>query len=147
MTTTQSSTPVPRKKRALNPQPTDARRFAELASAFVKDEDFTSAEASAELATACDPRSHEAWVMLGITRSRLKEYERAFPCYVRALELRPDDIASWCDLGELFTLMMDYDRAAAALRQAMILDPSGDHPSGRRARAIVGRTLAMLKKK
>ena len=35
----------------------------------------------------------------------------------------------------------------AALRQAMLLDPKAQHPSGRRARAVVGRTVGLLKAK
>ena len=141
------ATEAPAKKRLHRPKQEDAPRFVQLAAAFVKEADLDAGEGAAELAVATDPTSVDAWLMLGVCRARMKNYERAVPCYVKALELRPDDIAAWCDLGELFTLMMDYDRAAAALRQAMTLDPNADHPSGRRARAIVGRTLALLKKK
>lgn len=129
------------------PRTEDATKLVRIAAAFAADQDWEAAEGAAELAAACDPQSFEAWSTLGALRARQKNYERAIPCYVKALELAPNDIQSWTDLGELFTLMMDYEKAAAALRQAMTLDPKAEHPGGRRARAIVGRTLALLKKK
>ncbi len=124
----------------------DAPRFVQMASALVQSEDLEAAEGAAELATIADPQHADAWLTLGIVRARRNEYTRAIPDYIRALELRPDDVSSWCDLGELYTLMGDYQKAAAALRQAMVLDPNADHPAGRRARAIVGRSLARLAK-
>ena len=147
MATPQQASTQKKQRKQLRPQKEDAAKFAQLSAAFVNENDLEAAEGAAEFAVAADKASFDAWLMLGVCRARKKNYEPAVPCYVKALELRPDDVAAWCDLGELFTLMMDYDRAAAALRQAMTLDPNADHPSGRRARAIVGRTLAMLKKK
>jgi cytochrome c-type biogenesis protein CcmH/NrfG len=125
----------------------DAARFVKLAAQNIKEKDFDSAEAAAEVATACDPKLAEAWISLGVARAKLKNFAEAVPCYHKALELRPDDIACWTDLGELYVGLLDYPRAAEALKQAMLLDPEAEHPFGRRARAIVGRALSMLRGK
>ena len=42
--------------------------------------------------------------------------------------------------------LLDFIHAAQALKQALLLDPEAKHPAGRRARAIVGRTVSRLKK-
>ncbi|MCC6807691.1 MAG: tetratricopeptide repeat protein [Deltaproteobacteria bacterium] len=128
------------------PTPADAPKLASLAHAVAADGDFGAAQAAAQMATTADPKCFDAWVMLGLAHAKQNKPSRAAPCFVKALELRPDDVACWTDLGECLTMLMDYPRAAAAFRQAMLLDPNADHPSGRRARAVVGRTIALLRK-
>lgn len=124
----------------------DSTKLAAYAHACAKENDYFAAEGAAQLATIADPQCFEAWVMLGICYAKGNKFARAVPCYVKALELRPNDIACWSDLGELFVSLMDYPKAAATFRKVMELDPNAAHPSGRRARAVVGRTLALLKK-
>jgi len=128
-------------------KPEDGPRLARLAAAFHGAQDFPAAEAAAELAAECRPDLFEAWALLGAARAKQKKLAEAEPAYERALSLRPNDITSLTDLGEVQVQLMAYDKAAAHLRKALELDPTATHPSGRRARAVIGRTLALLKSK
>lgn len=78
--------------------------------------------------------------------ARGKEYQSAVQSYLAALNIRPNDLECWTDLGEAYVALGEYQLAAQALKQAMQIDPKAEHPSGRRARAIAGRTTAMLKR-
>jgi cytochrome c-type biogenesis protein CcmH/NrfG len=125
----------------------DCTRFVRLGSALAKEQDFSGAQAAAEVATQCNPKRFEAWALLGMARAKQKLLAEAAPAYMKALELKPDDVACWAALGEIFIGLSDYERASSALRQALTLDPHSQHPAGRRARAVVGRTISLLKKK
>lgn len=85
-----------------------------------------------------------AWVLLGSVRAQLKRYAEAVDPYVQALKRNAADISTWTNLGELYISLLDFDKAAAALRQAMLLDPTAIHPAGRRARVVVASTLRKL---
>ena len=123
----------------------DAARLTRLAAGFHVAEDFPAAETTAELATQCAPNLFEAWALLGAARGRQKKLTEAKVAYERAVALRPNDIVTLTDLGEVEIQLMEYEKAAGYLRRALELDPKATHPSGRRARAVVGRTLALLR--
>jgi cytochrome c-type biogenesis protein CcmH/NrfG len=123
----------------------DAPRFIKLAAACAKAEDFATAQAAAEVAAQCDPKQFDAWVLVGMTRAKQKCYGDAVDPYVKAIELRPQDVSCWTALGELFIGLNDYQRAAASLKQALLLDPEAKHRSGRRARALIGRAIAKMR--
>lgn len=125
----------------------NAEQFSRVAAAFLADKDLALAEASAEIATQCEPSYAPGWLILGSALARKGDFKEAVPAYLRALELRPGDIAAWCNLGELYISLLDYPKAAQALKQAMTLDPKAEHPSGIRARIVVVNTLKMLKSK
>jgi cytochrome c-type biogenesis protein CcmH/NrfG len=124
----------------------DGARLLKLAALQLREKDYASAEAAALLVTAADPTSADAWLIVGVARAKRDEHARALPAYLRALELRPSDISAWTDLGEVYLTLLRNEEAAAAFRQAIRLDPEALHPAGRRARAVVGRTLSELKR-
>lgn len=125
-------------------KPDEAESFVRLgAQAFAEDE-FAGALAAAQLAVKADPNHFAAYALLAASLARLKHLRPAIEAYIQALRLEPTDVSCWTDLGELYVLTMQYEEAAAALRQAMQLDPDAKHASGRRARAIAGRTMALL---
>lgn len=126
-------------------KPEDGTGLTRLAAAFHVAEDFPAAEAAADLATQCLPDLFEAWALLGAARARQKKIIEAEPAYERAVRLRPNDITTLTDLGEVEIQLMAYEKAADYLRRALELDPEAKHPSGRRARAVIGRTLALLR--
>lgn len=123
---------------------TDAPGFVGFALQMLDENDLDSAASAAELATAADPRSFEAWMTLGATRARAKEERTALAAYARAAELNSTDVRLWCDVGELKLLLQDYSGAAKALKLAMDADPKADTPAGRRAQALVAKTYAKL---
>lgn len=120
-------------------------RYLRNAAAFLRAGNPLAAELLAEKAVE-DPALAEAWLVLGIARAKRLRHADAAPCFLRVLELQPNNIDAWTDLGEVYLALGRYDGAAAALKQAITLDPNALHPSGRRARAVVGRTYALLKK-
>lgn len=125
----------------------DAAKYVRLAGAFIHAKEYDGAEGAAEVATACDPQDFNAWVALGVARARMQHFAEALPAYLNALKLNPNDVACWTDVGELYVSLLDFQKAADALKQAMELDPKAEHPSGRRARAIVARVIGQLKKR
>lgn len=124
----------------------DAERFTKLAVGLLSDEDIEGALAAAEVAVSCDPQSFLAWSALGTAAARAKQFSRAATAFLRAAEQKPEDVSSWTDAGECYLQLADYHAASDCLRQAMENDPEAKHPSGRRARALVGRTIALLKR-
>jgi cytochrome c-type biogenesis protein CcmH/NrfG len=116
-----------------------------LAAMFLKEKDYEGVAAAAEAATQRDPKSFEAWSLLGMARAKLKLYETAIPPYLKAAELRPDEVTTFTALGELMLGIADFGRSAQALRRACELDPKAETPAGRRARALIGRTIAKLR--
>lgn len=124
----------------------DPNKYLSLATALLHDGDFAGAEAAAAVVSDADPTLVEAWVVLALSWTRRKRHDRAVAPYLRALEQRPESVELWADLGECYLEIPDYNGAAAALKQAIELDPNSDSPAGRRARALVGRTKSLLKK-
>jgi cytochrome c-type biogenesis protein CcmH/NrfG len=123
----------------------DAKQLEKLAAKALLNHQDEAAEAAALAITAYDPKRARAWIMLGVSRAKMKRFSEAVPCFIHALELDALDVATWVDLGEAYISILDYTQAAKALQQAITLDPNAQHPAGRRARAIVGRTVQKLK--
>lgn len=124
----------------------DAPRLLGLARAFLDDKDYVSAEAAALAAATLDPGSLMAWAGLGVARARLARHDGAVDAFLKALAIDPKATAVWVDLGEVYLTQGRYAFAAEALRNACELDKTAATPEGRRARALVGRTLSLLRK-
>jgi tetratricopeptide (TPR) repeat protein len=124
----------------------DALRYTRIAAAFLGRGDFARAAIAATHATEQDGNVADAWLVRGIAAAKLLRHSDAAPCFIRAIELRPNDLDAWTDLGEVYLALGRYDAAAAAFKHVMERDPKALHPSGRRARAVTGRTYALLKK-
>lgn len=118
--------------------------YTRLAHFFLENDEPEGAGYAAELALHTGGTT-DAWVALATARARQKRYAEASRAYERALAQRPDDVAAWTDLGECFVYLMDLPRAAAAFGRALDLDPHGENPWGRRARALVARVLKQLR--
>ena len=125
----------------------DCAKFLRIGAGFFKSGDYAGAERCAFVATTADATSVDAWVLLGAARAKLLNMDDALVAFETAARLRPDDTQRWVDLAECHLAKMSYKNAAAVLRRAMELDPNGEHPAGRRARALVGRTLVNLRKR
>ncbi|MCC6806350.1 MAG: tetratricopeptide repeat protein [Deltaproteobacteria bacterium] len=132
--------------KTLGLQGKNAQEYTRLAYFFLQNGELEGAEGAAELAVALDKDDADAWVAIATARAKQKRYQDAVPAYLEALRRRPTDLASWTDLGEAYVYLMDFEHAAAALERALELDPQGQDPWGRRARAIVARVLKQLRK-
>ena len=108
-----------RKKNAkpLKLEKKDAERYLRFA-AFTKAKDYPGSEAAADVAVRCDATLFDGWVLLGAARAKQKSYLEAVPCYRHALELKPDDVACWAAVGELYIALEQFKRAAEALKRA-----------------------------
>lgn len=115
-----------------------------VAASALEDKNWRGAELAAKTALANDRHSHPAWMILGAALAKQKYFRLAAECFEHALRLRPNDVEAWVALGESFVSMLDYKSASVALKRALELDPDAAHPAGRRARAIVGRTIKKL---
>lgn len=124
----------------------DSNDYCKLADFFLANGEAEGAEGAAEMAVTLDAANARAWSALGAARARLKRYTLAVPAFLEALKLAPQDITCWTDLGETYVYLMDFEHAAAALQQALLLDPEAKDPWGRRARAIVVRVMKQLKR-
>jgi tetratricopeptide (TPR) repeat protein len=106
---------------------------------------LAAARAYASAAVDLAPTVFDGWLALGLVAAKQRDYASAVAAYVRALEIAPNDIACWTDLGELLLALLDLPGAARALSRAIALDKDATHPHGRRARALVARTLKQLR--
>jgi cytochrome c-type biogenesis protein CcmH/NrfG len=109
-----------------------------------QEEDYECAELAAKTALANDRENHAAWMVLGGSLAKQKYFRLAVECFEHALRLRPNDLEAWVSVAESLVSQLDYAGAAVALERALTLDPRAEHPAGRRARAIVGRTINKL---
>lgn len=125
----------------------DAAVFRRLAISLGARDELEDAEQAATLSLQLDDDSAETWALLGSVRARRKRYEEAIAPYLEALRRAPTDIRTWTNLGEVYLVLMDYDKATRALEQAMRLDPKAQHPAGRRARVVVASTIRSLQSK
>jgi len=124
----------------------DALAMCAVAASCLQEQDWQGAEIAAKAALANDRALFHGWALLGVSLARQKDFRLAAESFGHALKLRPNNIETWVSLGESYISLLDYKNAALALRRALELDPNAQHASGRRARAIVGRTIAKLSK-
>jgi tetratricopeptide (TPR) repeat protein len=122
-------------------------RLIALAAGSAVHGDLAAAEGAAEAAIALRPDSHAAWATLAITLAKMNKHERAVSAFERAIALDPKDLASLTSLGELLIELGSYKRAGTYLDRACALDPKAEQPMGRRARALIAKTLSALKQK
>jgi Flp pilus assembly protein TadD len=107
--------------------------------------DFSGAQAAARLALEREPNRFEPWSLFACSAASRRHYVAAAGAFLEALKRKPDDVGCWTNLGEVYLALMQIEEASA-LRQAMELDPQALHPAGKRARAIVAKTIARTKK-
>ncbi len=80
-----------------------------------------------------EPRSREAWHLLGLTDLRMGRYDEALDCFDQALTINPSDKFSFKGRGDALLELGMYRDALGAYRKALSLDP--DQPKVKRALA------------
>lgn len=121
------------------------KRMRALTSIAFSENDFEAAQVYADAWSIAEPRSADAWHALAAAHAKQKSFRPARECLARVVAFEPKRIGAWVDMAEACIATLDYKGAAEALKTAMTLDPNGDDPAGRRARAITGRTLTKLR--
>ncbi len=122
----------------------DAERLARYGLTLLSKQDHEAAEACAKLAVRGAPNLSLAWHVLGAASARLKKDGAAIVAYEQALQLDPRAVGLWVDLGELYLRAPAYERAAAALKKALTLDPEGKSKAGKRAQLLIGAAFMTL---
>lgn len=69
------------------------------------------------------PNDGYAWVNLGISHCRLKEYRRAVAAFRKALEIDPRNTDALYSLGICYHRMGKYDKAIGQYRRLRLIDP------------------------
>lgn len=102
----------------------DARIPALMSHLYFLIDDPTAMKASIDEALALDPDNQFAWHWRGLYYHLVKpNADLALESYRRSLEINPDFLASWNNLGGVQLELGDYEAADAALRRAMSVDP------------------------
>jgi len=119
-------------KEAIDKDPTYAAAYAGLASTYALIPDYSSrpqseyfplARAAAEKALTLDPASADAYAVLGLCDSYLRNYAKAEQQFRRAIELNPNHATAHHWYGVLLRGWNRMDEAGNEMRQAEALDP------------------------
>ena len=78
----------------------------------------------------------EAYCVKGITLYRLNRHEEAFQCFHKVIELKPDYINAYNDMGGLLTLEGKYDEAIKLHEMAIEIRPGLPHAYYNKAAAL-----------
>ncbi|MBQ6006071.1 MAG: tetratricopeptide repeat protein [Selenomonadaceae bacterium] len=78
----------------------------------------------AELYVQTDNRNSVDWQKFGTAYFYLNNCDKAVEFYTKAVEIKPDDVTAWHDLGMIAFSSEDYDRAIAHFEKALVLDPT-----------------------
>ena len=120
----------------LGPAADKSKRFAALAARAASAEDYDQAALALAVACAGAPESADYRTALASLFRKLGWLEWAAESFTQAVGLGAKDIHTYLGLGETLLDLAEYTRAAAALAQAIALDPAGRDPAGIRARAL-----------
>lgn len=77
-------------------------------------------------AVRLDPTYYEAWTLLGLECTELKQRDRAMAAFRRALTFNPDNIWCWYGLGQAYELVALYSLALYYYAKALTQNPH--HP-------------------
>jgi cytochrome c-type biogenesis protein CcmH/NrfG len=91
--------------------------------------------ASMENAAAADPTNADLWIRLGNFCFDHNLPARAVNAYERALELRPNEVNVWSDLGVMYRRTKQFEKSVDAFSHAAALDK--DHITSRFNMGIV----------
>jgi len=87
------------------------------------DGDFETAEASFRQAAELAPDNTDYLLRLGITRSRLRDYDGAVEAYSRLLQITPGDAKALNNLANVYFRQDRYEEAGDYYRKALAIDP------------------------
>jgi len=85
---------------------------------------FLDALSPLNMALEADPRSYEAWNLLGYCLFRLKRHREAIGAFMKALELAPGSAVDHANVGSNLRDLGDLEQASRWYRRALKLDPT-----------------------
>jgi len=122
-------------------RPAANRDLFEKAEAAKKNKKFEDAASLLQQVVAADEKDHIAWAVLGSAYNSLGKSADAERSYRRAMELRPDLLAATYNLGRLYVVAKDYERAAEVLKVAV-----EKHPESADADFLLAEVYAQLRR-
>ena len=73
------------------------------------------------------PTDYSLWNKLGATKANSMSCEEAVPCYIKALELKPQYVRTLSNLGISYGNMANYEAASQCYLKALSLNPEAHH--------------------
>lgn len=125
----------------------DARRIARHGIYLAQQNQEALAFDCARVAAAIAPEDVMVCVLAGAMFARMKMHAQALPFYLRLQKIDPKRVRTWVDSAEVRISLGQYSDAAADLGKALDLDPGTTTPAGRRASALIAKTLMAVGKK
>ncbi|MBI2066644.1 MAG: tetratricopeptide repeat protein [Deltaproteobacteria bacterium] len=112
-------------------------RVAEIGYFKYKYGRYEEAKKIFETLVAIDHANHYYHTALGGVYQKLGRYVDAVVEYTRAHRLRPKDLCSYVNRGEIYLKHKNFRKAAEDFRAAIQLDPDGKNLWANRARSLV----------
>jgi len=96
-----------------SPQPRDTSPSAQKSAALLR----------LEQDVAVNPKSAEAWALLGHTYFDMNRYEDAIDAYKKHLELKPGNADVWTDMGVMYRRIRKPEEAVRCFDKAIASNP------------------------
>lgn len=122
----------------------EAEQFAKLGNELLQAGDNDNALKALELAHAGQPTNTDVAIAYAIALVRTNDVRRGRNLLAQVLVRDRQRIDVWCAIAEVDLDAMRYRAAARALKRCLELDPKAEHPSGRRARALIKKGEKLL---
>lgn len=78
----------------------------------------------------CDPTFAEGWYQMGCVNSDIKLYQAALVCWKRCIELQPDHIKAWVNVGQRLYTIGNLGEARKVLNKALEIDHENGYALG-----------------
>ncbi|HVG30355.1 MAG TPA: tetratricopeptide repeat protein, partial [Pyrinomonadaceae bacterium] len=114
-------------------RPAANRDLFEKASGAIKKKKYEDAAALLQQIVSADEKDHIAWTYLASAHNALGKAADSERCYVRALALRPDLLAAAVNLGRLYVIGKNFNKAVEVLKPAV-----EKHPQSSDAHFLLG---------
>ncbi len=95
----------------------------EIAAAYVKAGDYSSAASYYRQVTELHPDDFSAWLSLGTSEHRAEHFDAARESYQRATEVEPENPVPWHNLGLLASDLKQHDEARKCFQREVELSP------------------------
>jgi tetratricopeptide (TPR) repeat protein len=92
--------------------------------ALLAQEKYVEALSFFERATQLDTKDFSAWFNLGLTYSRLQQWENGITAYDRAIHLNPQRARAWNNKGWDLANLRRFSEALDAVEQSLLLNPN-----------------------
>ena len=105
------------------PQCSIARIYVEQAKLYFQEQNWRMAIVACKNALECDPKTVEAYKILGNILKLKGNKAEALGVYARALTIDPNCAAIYANLGSFYAEQQNWQEAVEHYQQAVILDP------------------------